>query len=167
MFVPFDKVQDNARLWIYQANRDFNSDELKIISEAVRSFTDRWLVHGQPMHASFDVRWNRFIIIAADEEANAASGCSIDDSVRTLKSLAANLNVDFFDRTQVAFHDGDKVFTIPSAELKSAAKAGSWDANTPMFNNLVATKKELEQQWIVPAGNTWLKRYLTQASVAS
>ncbi len=167
MFVPFDKLGDHARLWIYQANRDFNSDELKIISEALRSFTDRWLVHGQPMHASFEIRWNRFIIIAADEKANAASGCSIDDSVRTLKGLAGSLNVDFFDRTLIAFHDGEKVFTIPSSELKSAAKAGTWNATTPTFNNLVATKKELEQQWIVPAGNTWLKRYLTQASVAS
>lgn len=167
MFVPFHELHDRTRLWVYQANRHFNSEEKKIISETLRSFTERWLVHGQPMRASFDIRWDRFIILAADEEANAASGCSIDDSVRTMKTLAAKLNMDLFDRTLITFREGDNIFAIPSAELKATAKSGVWNGHTLMFNNLVTTKLQLESEWIVPAGNTWLKRYLTQASVVS
>jgi hypothetical protein len=167
MFVPFDNLHDQARLWIYQANRDLNSEELKIISEAMRSFTEGWLVHGQPMRASFDIRWNRFIILAADEEANAASGCSIDDSVRTLKILSAKLGLDFFDRTLITFKEGERIFAIPTTDLKSQGKSGSWNLDTLMFNNLVTTRKELDNAWIMPAGKTWLKRYLTQSGVAS
>jgi hypothetical protein len=29
MFVPFEKIQDSSRIWIYQANRKFNSEESK------------------------------------------------------------------------------------------------------------------------------------------
>lgn len=167
MFVPFEKINDRARVWIYQATRKLNSDETRIISQALSAFTEGWLVHGRPMEASFDIRWNRFVILAADEGVNAASGCSIDDSVRTLKKLGADLSTDFFDRTQVAFKKDDDVIAIPTGELKQKLNSGIWDGSTLVFNNLVATKQELEHSWLAPAASTWLKRYLPQQTVAS
>ena len=162
MFVPFDKIDDSSRVWIYQANRKFNSAETQIISEALRAFTESWLVHGSPMKASFEIRFDQFVIIAADEAANAASGCSIDDSVRTFKKLGADLNIDFFDRTRVAFKRGDDIFTIASGDLKSSLNDCVWNAETLMFNNLVNAKGELNNGWITSAGKSWLKRYLPQ-----
>lgn len=167
MFVPFEKINDHARVWIYQSNRKLNSDETKIISEALSSFTEGWLVHGRPMEASFDIRWNQFVILTADEGVNAASGCSIDDSVRTLKRLSTELHTDFFDRALVTFKKGDDVVAIPSIQLKQKLNDGVWNGDTLVFNNLVATKQELERNWLVPAASTWLKRYLPQQTVVS
>lgn len=160
MFVPFDKIHDDSRLWIFQANRKFNSKESKIISQALSTFTESWLVHGSPMQASFDLRFDQFVILAADEQANAASGCSIDDSVRTFKKLGAELNIDFFDRTLVAFKKDETVFTISASDLKTTLRDGAWNQETLVFNNLVGTKRALREGWLVPAGSTWLKRYL-------
>lgn len=165
MFVPFEKINDRARVWVYQSNRKLNSEEIQIISNALSSFTDQWLVHGDVMHASFDIRFNHFVILAADEHVNAASGCSIDDSVRTLKKIGSELNVDFFDRTLVAFQTGDEVFTVRTGELKAAANEGRWNQDTVVFNNLVATKEALNEKWRMPAGATWLKRHLPQRTV--
>ena len=165
MFVQFEKISEQARIWVYQANRKFNSQESEIISQALLSFIQGWQVHGTPMQASFDLRFDQFIILAADEQVNAASGCSIDDSVRTFKKLGAELNLDFFDRTLVTFKKGEEVITVASGDLKSKLKDGIWDRNTLVFNNLVATKNELRDKWLAPAGLTWLKRYLPQHSV--
>lgn len=165
MFIPFENIDASARIWIYQANRKLNSDEIKIISQALSAFTEGWLVHGSPMRASFDIRFDQFIILAADEQANAASGCSIDDSVRTLKTLGAELNIGFFDRSLVAFKKDDHVFTIPSNDLKEKLKDGMWNHGTLVFNNLVGTKQDLNRTWLVPAASTWLKRYLPQQTV--
>jgi hypothetical protein len=163
MLIPFDKIDNSSRIWIYQADRKFNSEETNIISKALAAFTEGWLVHGSPMKASFDIRYNQFVILAADEAANAASGCSIDDSVRTFKKLGAELNIDFFDRTRVAFRKNeDEVFTLASSELKASLTQGLWSADTPVFNNLVDTKGDLTEGWTIPAGKSWLKRYLTQ-----
>src|SRR5688500_2176940 len=118
MLVPFQTLHDQSRIWIFQSSRKFNSRETKIISDALSAFTEGWLVHGSAMKASFDIRFDQFIILAADEQANAASGCSIDDSVRTLKKLGEELNIDFFDRTKVAFKNQDEVITIPISDLK-------------------------------------------------
>jgi hypothetical protein len=161
MNVPFQSSQDRSRIWIFQANRKINSQESKIISEALSTFSEGWLVHGSPMEASFDIRFDRFIILAADEQANAASGCSIDDSVRTLKGLGQELSIDFFDRTQVAFKKHDQVFTVLLADLKMKLEEGIWNSETLVFNNLVSTKRDLNHSWIVPASTTWLKRYLS------
>jgi len=164
MLIPFDKINDSSRVWIYQADRKFNSAESNIISEALAAFTESWLVHGSPMKASFDIRFNQFVILAADEAANAASGCSIDDSVRTFKKLGAELNINFFDRTRVAFmKNADEIFTLGSGELKTSLKDGLWGAGTPVFNNLVNTKGDLTEGWMIPAEKSWLKRYLPQA----
>ena len=98
--------------------------------------------------------------------ANAASGCSIDDSVRTLKKLGEELNIDFFDRTLVAFKNQEEVITIPISDLKKKFEEGVWNSRQLVFNNLVSTKGELSQGWLVPAGSTWLKRYLPQRDIS-
>jgi hypothetical protein len=118
------------------------------------------------MQASFDIRFNQFVILAADEDVNSASGCSIDDSVRTFKKLESELKIDFFDRTQVAFRKSDEVFLIPTSDLKNKLSEGVWNQDTTVFDNLVASKGELEKSWQKAAGATWLKRYLQKQTVA-
>jgi hypothetical protein len=166
MFEPFERIHSRSRIWIYQSPRKLSAEEINIISEGLQAFTDRWLVHANPMQASFDIRFQQFIILAADEGVNAASGCSIDDSVRTIKMLGSKLGVDFFDRTQVAFlKDGD-VLTIPTDRIKEELMAGIWNGDTLVFNNLVGTKGDLDTSWLIPAGTSWLKRYLPKQTVA-
>jgi hypothetical protein len=165
MFVPFEKIHDDSRIWIYQANRKLNSEESKIISQVLLAFTEGWLVHGNPMRASFDLRFDQFVILAADEKASTPSGCSIDDSVRTLKKLGAELKIDFFDRTMIAFKKDEHVFTVSTSDLKGKLKDGEWDQTTLVFNNLVGLKGDLSRTWLAPAGSTWLKRYLPQQTV--
>ena len=160
MLVPFESLPGNSRIWVYQANRKYNSVEADIISQELSSFIAQWEVHGQPMKASFKLFHNQFIVLAADEDYNASSGCSIDGSVRSLKQLGNNLNIDFFDRNSVAFKNKDEIFLIPMSQLKQALTSGKWNQTTLMFNNVVACKTEVETNWITAAGKTWLNRYL-------
>jgi hypothetical protein len=160
MFVPFESLPNHSRLWIYQASRKISNSEKDIISQTLTSFTQQWLVHGEPMMASFTVCDDQFIVLAADEGYNAASGCSIDGSVRTLKSLGQQLGIDFFDRTKVAFKKEKEIVLIPVSELKQKNIEGVWNENSLTFNNLVATKGEFNATWIIPAAGTWLTRYL-------
>lgn len=166
MFTPFESLPDHSRIWIYQANRKFNSEDITIISGALLAFTEQWSAHGLPLRSSFDIRFNQFIILATDENSNAASGCSIDDSLRTIKDLGQKLNVDFFDRTLIAFRKQEEVITIPMAELKKKFEEGVWNNQTLLINNLIGKKGELNTGWLVPAELTWLKRYLPRETVA-
>lgn len=160
MLVPFESLADHSRLWIYQADRKLTSDEVRIISDRLSTFTTSWSAHGVPLKASFDLRFDQIIVVAADERVHEASGCSIDDSVRAVKGIAQELNLDLFDRTSIAFLEGDQVRLIKLANLKTSLEAGEWNAESTFINNLVSTKRELAKSWLVPAGSSWLKRYL-------
>ena len=117
------------------------------------------------MKASFKLFFDQFIVLAADEGYNAASGCSIDGSVRALKSIGLRCGIDFFNRNAVAFKTENEIVLVPSASLRQKYKEGFWNEKTLIFNNIIATKEELEKVWILPADKTWLKRFLTSETV--
>jgi hypothetical protein len=160
MFVPFESLSPESRIWIFQADRPFAASEMKVVEDSLRQFTAEWAAHGSPLKTSFTVKFNQFIILAADESHQSPSGCSIDSSVRVLKETEQRFDIQLFDRNQVAFKLGDRITLIPLRELKQKFKDGILNDRTLTFNNLVASKSELERAWLVPAGQTWLKRYM-------
>ena len=160
MFVPFDSLPSSARVWIYQANRPLSSPEKELAATRLREFTGEWAVHGTPIPTSFTIQHNQFIVLAADESSQAASGCSIDSSVRVLKDIEGELGISLFDRSQVAFWSEGKVLLIPLAELKENFRQGILNERSLAFNNLVQSKGAFDNSWLAPADETWLKRYI-------
>jgi hypothetical protein len=165
MLVDFASLKPHSRVWIYHSKRKFTPGEKQIISDSLASFTKDWSAHGIPLVSSFDIKLDSFIILAVDEEAHGASGCSIDGSTRTMKALEETLGIPLFDRAQASFVRGNELFTLPVNKLREAATEGEWNSDTPYVNTLVGTKAELDASFIVPAGATWLKRYLPPAPV--
>ena len=166
MFVPFESLSGSSRIWIYQSNKKFSASEKDILSQTLLAFTEKWQVHGEPMKASFTICYDHFIVLAADEDHNAASGCSIDGSVRVLKELGQRLAVDFFNRSLAAFKKGDEIVLIPLGDLKKKSAEGLWNEDTLFFNNVIPSVESLSKNWTVPAGGTWLKRYLPEQKLA-
>ena len=160
MYVPFESLPDTARVWVYLAERKLSTDEVKTISTWLRSFTDQWTAHNQPLKASFMVKDEHFIILAVDEQVNEASGCSIDTSTRTMQMIAEKAGIDFFTRTNVAFWIDNAVQLVRAAELSRKHDEGFWDANSWMCNTAVLTVGDLKTNWLVKASESWLKRYL-------
>jgi hypothetical protein len=165
MFVPFHSLPESSRIWIYQSDRKFKPEEVDAISAQLMAFTQQWAAHSQPLRTSFTVLYDQFIVLAADENYNSASGCSIDSSVQAIKSISTQVQADLFNRSAVAFLIDSEVLIIPLSDLKAKYQEGVWNAETVMFNTVIQTKGELESQWKVPAGASWLKRYLVKATV--
>lgn len=160
MFVPFESLPPTSRVWIFQANRPFSAQELKVVDKLLRAFTDEWAVHGTPVETSYSIRYNQFIILAVDESQQAASGCSIDSSVRVLKNIEQHVGVELFNRNLVAFLADDGVELVSLKDMKEKFSTGSLNGDRLTFNNLVNTKGDLESGWLVAAGETWLQRYI-------
>lgn len=166
MFVPFDDLLEEARVWVYQLNRELTDLEKSKIELVMKDFCGQWLAHGAPLRTSFQMVHNYFLILAVDENAGNASGCSIDGSVRVLKELGTQLNIDFFDRTMAAFLIDNKVQLHPIAKLKDLFNEGALNAAMPTFDNLVATKSSYLKNWQVPIAQTWLSKYLPKGALA-
>jgi hypothetical protein len=167
MFVPFQSMPPESRLWIFQSDRKFSHDDKAIISESMELFTNGWAAHGQALKASYELRHDQFLLIAVDEGFNNASGCSIDASVHVIKAIEQKTGIALLGREQVAFLRGTEVFLLPVKSLKELYQDGAWNAASLMFNNVLTTKGQLENEWVVPAGNTWLKRYVPSKTLAN
>ncbi len=165
MYVPFEGLSAESRVWVYQGNRPFTSDELSAAANMLRSFCESWNAHGQALKSSYKIEKNQFVIMAVDEDFHNPSGCSIDSSVGVLRQIKSLIGVDFLDRTKVSFLLDDKVMLIPLNEVKSSFASGRLKASTITFNNLVPSKSEYEAKWQIPVENSWMAKYLTKATL--
>ncbi len=159
MYLPFQEMPETARIWIYQADRKFNAEEIEFIKEKLTAFCDQWNTHGASMPTSFDLQYERIIILAVDESGLGASGCSIDSSVRVLRDIEQQLNVNLLDQGKVSFINEGKVITSKLQEIKSHISSGNLQEETPVFNPLVNKKQDLSDKWLIPAKDSWLKKY--------
>lgn len=148
----------DSRAWIYQSSRLFTLSEALAIEELLKDFTDNWLSHGVPVKGAGYLFFGQFIILMADERATGVSGCSTDSSVRLIKEIEQRFSVNMFDRTTLAFFINDKIQLLQISQVVYAFDNGFLQPDTIYFNNLVQTKEELENNWMVPIKNSWLKK---------
>jgi hypothetical protein len=81
-----------------------------------------------------------------------------------IKAVEEGFGVSLFDRQLLAFVVKDKVQLIPLSQLKAAVEGGFVSGETLYFNNLVATKEALENNWLIPVKDSWLKNKLPVVS---
>lgn len=155
----------NSRVWIYQSHRLFTLSEALEIEERLETFVADWTTHGAPVKGYGNLFYGQFIVLMADETATGVSGCSTDGSVRLIKEIEQQCNVQLFDRLALAFFIREKVQMVPLPQLPYAIENGFINADTLYFNNTVQTKEELETKWIIQVKDSWLaSRYLKSAA---
>jgi hypothetical protein len=146
-----------SRVWIYQCSRRFTVPEVLQIEDILNDFASNWLSHGSPVKGFASVFFGQFIVLMADETETGVGGCSTDSSVRMIKAIETKFQVSLFDRQSLAFVVKDKIQLLPYTQLVYAVENGFIDPETMYFNNTVQTKAELENNWIIPVKNSWLK----------
>ncbi|MGJ8592885.1 MAG: ABC transporter ATPase [Aquaticitalea sp.] len=160
MLVDFSTLPEESRIWIYQANRSFSEDELTEIKSKLDIFIENWTAHGSDLQSGYEIKYKRFIIIALNQDLNKATGCSIDASVHFIQQLEKDYNVDLMDKMNVSYKQGDFIAYKSLLDFKKMAKDKAVSKNTIVFNNLVTNIAELNENWEVPAGESWHSRFV-------
>ncbi|MCH8534697.1 MAG: ABC transporter ATPase [Flavobacteriaceae bacterium] len=160
MLKDFENLPEDARVWIYQANRSFTEEEQKELQVRLSAFLQEWTAHGKELDAGFLIKYNRFLVIGLDQNSGGASGCSIDAQVHFIQELEKLYEVDLLDKMNVSFKQGKFIAYKDLKEFKKMVKQKAVSANTIVFNNLVNTKAEFEDYWEVPMTESWHNRFL-------
>ena len=149
------QFSENSRVWIYQSNKELTADQTAQLEGQLKGFAQNWTAHNNQLKATAIVQYNRFIILVVDENQAGASGCSIDKSVRFMKDLENEYQINLFDRFNLAYRDGEEIKSVSRNEFEELIKAGTITDNTIVFNNLVQTLAELNTKWEVPLKDSW------------
>jgi hypothetical protein len=154
-----------SRVWVYQSGRLFGISEALEVEDMLQQFVQTWQSHGAQVKGYANLLFGQFIVIMADETAAGVSGCSTDSSVRLIKMIEERFKVNMFDRQNLAFVVKDKVELLPLSQLTYAVENNFIHADTLYFNNLVQTKKELINNWMIPVKESWLAKRLATVSL--
>ena len=160
MYIDFKELPEDARVWIYQSNRSCTPEEQAQLTTQLKAYLEEWTAHGSELWASFEIRYNRFIVIGANQNVHAVSGCSLDALVRFIQQLEQAYNITLLDRMNVSYRQGEYIAYKPLIEFKKMVKDKAVSAQTIVFNNLVNTKWEYKEHWEVPLQESWHNRFL-------
>ena len=160
MYVSFNLLPPNAKVWIYQSDSNLSSKDVELIEKEVKLFLNNWSSHNKEIESSYEIRYNRFLIIGLNENINSASGCSIDKSVNFIKNLQSILKVNFLNRLNVAYKIGNEINSISLLEFQNMIRENKLSKDSIVYNNMIDTKKLYLNNWETTIENSWHKKYL-------
>ena len=160
MYVSFNLLPPNAKVWIYQSDSNLSSKDVELIEKEVKLFLNNWSSHNKEIESSYEIRYNRFLIIGLNENINSASGCSIDKSVNFIKNLQSILKVNFLNRLDVAYKIENEINSISLLEFQNMIRENKLSKDSIVYNNMIDTKKLYLNNWETTIENSWHKKYL-------
>ena len=157
--VSFDQLPEDARLWIFAAERPLQKKEQQRLLAEVDEFINQWGAHTVPLSAGRNLRYDQFLFVAVDQRAAGPSGCSIDALIRQMKAVQDELGVELVNHSPVLFRKGERITRVPRETFAALATTGEVNLNTTVFNNTLTSLGEvLAGRWEVPASESWHAR---------
>ncbi|HKG90840.1 MAG TPA: hypothetical protein VKA84_03040 [Gemmatimonadaceae bacterium] len=152
----FDSLPDDARVWVFAADRPITGAAAERLLGEVDAFLARWQAHGSPLTCARAWRDDRFLAIGVDQSTAGASGCSIDGMFRILQGLERQLGASLVGGGRVSFRDdGGEIRSTTRGEFEELAAAGRVSADTPVFDATVTTRRDWQDRFEVRAGDAW------------
>ncbi len=150
------ELPDEARLWIYGADRDLSDEEVAAVRDSLSDFLQEWSSHGRDVYGQAEVIDNRFLLIGAHIPSGDISGCGIDKSTRVVEELAGRLGFDWLSPINIFFRDGDRVRSATRSEFRTLAREGSVDASTPVYDLTIPDVAALRTgRFLQPVSRSW------------
>ena len=156
MYVPFDKIDENAKCWIYilEKNINFESDEINLI---LKSLCEKWRSHNNEVVSSFQIYRDRYIILFAEE---GISGCSIDSSNRLLRYELDRLNINVMPNSKIGIFIENKIKLEDTSSIINLIQSNKLKPKDKMINTTVTNKKEYNKNWILEINKSWLTNFI-------
>jgi hypothetical protein len=159
MIVDFSHLPPESRLWIFAAERQLSAAEEQRLLETVDEFLRNWKAHGEPLAAGRELRHGQILIVAVDESAAGASGCSIDAMVRVLAALERELGLELLNHAPVLYRTEAGIQRADRAVFAELTRSGAVSPDTVVFNNTLTRLLDVQAgRWEVRARDSWHAR---------
>ena len=154
--VTFDVLPEDARVWIFSAERELTAVEQERMLDNVDRFIDQWGAHSVPLVGGRELQYGQFLFVAVDQRTAGPSGCSIDALVNQMKELEHELGVELVNHAPVLFRRGTNVERVSREDFAELVAAGQVDLETTVFNNTLQVLGDVRAgRWEVPVSESW------------
>ena len=154
--IDFAQLPADSRVWIFSADRVLSNDQQTQLLASVDGFLAQWGAHDMPLTAGREIRYDRFLFIAVDQQRVGPSGCSVDALVRQMKTLQQELGVELVDHAPVLFRRGDEIARVAREEFLAFVADGEVSLDTTVFDNTLTRLGDVRDgRWETNAARTW------------
>ncbi|WP_299060163.1 ABC transporter ATPase [uncultured Polaribacter sp.] len=160
MLVDYSLITDDAKVWIYPSSRKFYPNEIEGIENKVKAFIESWKTDDENFKASYKFLYNRFIILFADTENTALTNSDIDCSVSFILALQQEYKVELLDKMNACFKQGEHIQYKELKDFKKLLKNRALTGKSIIFDNLITSKIDFDNNWEIPLEESWYNRYL-------
>ena len=157
--LSFNSLPNTARIWIVPLETDLGPDGQQILRRELDRILTSWKAHGIPLQGGAEILSDRFIIIAADENEVAASGCSIDSMFRQVRDSAEAAGASLASLDTVFFRDGSDIVGLNRSDFGKLVASGAISPETKVFDNSITYLEQLKSgMWELPFSKSWHSR---------
>ena len=160
MYVEYNSLPEDSKVWVYPSNRKFYPNELEEIEVKIKNFIESWKSDNENFKASYQFLYNRFIIFIVDVEIIELTNEDIDTSVAFILNLQETYNVVLLDKMNVCFKQGEFVQYKELKDFKKLLKNKALTGKSIIFDNLISIKEDLDNHWEMPIEESWYNRFL-------
>lgn len=154
--VPFESLPDDARLWVFGARAPLDEVDAPRLLAGVDPFLASWKAHGAPLTCARVFLHEHFLVVAVDERASGASGCSIDEFFHLLMAAEAAVGTSMVEGGIVYFRGpADLILSVTRAEFEAMAVRGDVDGDTMVFDTTVTTAGDFRARFERRARESW------------
>jgi hypothetical protein len=160
MFVDYNTISEDAKVWIYPSSRKFYPTEIEEVEQKIKTFVENWKADDENFKASYQFLYHRFIIFVADVSETTITNADIDASVSFILALQETYKIELLDKMNACFKQGEFVQYKELKDFKKLVKNKAVTGKTIIFDNLVNNKEDLENFWEISIENSWYNRFL-------
>ncbi len=154
--VKLENLPDDARTWVFGANKTLEATASETLLSEVDRFLSQWKAHGSPLTVGRDWKYGRFLTVAVDQSTAGASGCSIDGLFRTLKALEPKLGASLVTSGLVFYRDaGGAIRSVDREGFTALSAEGKIQPDTGVFDPTVTTLGEWRARFELDAARSW------------
>jgi hypothetical protein len=152
------RLSDDANIWIFPITPAIGDPGAML--RRVDAFLDSWTAHNVPVLAARELRDNRFLIVAADKDAEKA-GCSIDRLFALVRTMEREFGVSMLDPSLVYYRDAEGVVRdAKRSELRDRA-----NESTVVFDTTAPTLGDVRHgTWERHARDSWHSSLLRRSA---
>jgi hypothetical protein len=160
MIVDFNEIPTWSKLWVFPSSRKFYEQEISGLKENIEAFLNSWTNEDQLFNCAYELKYDRFIIISVDNSEINLSLKTHDALSVFIQELEKKYEVILLDKINVCYKQGEFVQYKDIVEFKKMMKEKGVSSKTIVFDNMITTKEELENNWEINIMDSWLGRFL-------
>ena len=158
MYIPFEKISDKARAWVYILSKDLNNNITKVLEKHLIEICENWKSHGSLINSSLVIYRNRFVILFAEE--NTVSGCSIDSTNNTLRKILNQLSIGIDSNSKIGIFINNKIIFNNRIKIVDLIKSKELKLSNKMINTTINNKKDYLNNWVLDIDKSWLNNFI-------